>query len=181
MKTVTTENLRRSNRAEPRLRWRVLALIFAAFFVCGASLAESIYRLDATTSTGVDLTAMPGYYADRMEGLSSGDVDFAGLLTVDPSVSASNPFQLIGNGRTINVTALGSGFHSLPLKLYNADRVTQKSTLKYNANVAWANSFCTLESLDVGAYNVVTFGWGSVGSHAWMRRGEPPRAGACSA
>ena len=119
---------------------------------------------------------MPGYYADRMEGPASGDVDFAGPLTVDPSVSASNPFQLIGNGRTINVTALGSGFHSLPLKLYNADRVTQKSNLNYNANVSWANSFCTLESLDVGAYNVVTFGWGSC--PCWFPRLDEARRAA---
>lgn len=123
--------------------------------------AESIYRLNASTTEGVDLTAKDGFYADRMEGPSSADITFSGELVVDPSISAANPFRLIGLGKQITVNKLGSGFHTLPLMLYNADGVTATSTLKFDANVSWASSFCANEFLDIGAHNVVTFGYGT--------------------
>ncbi len=116
--------------------------------------AESVYRLDATTTEGIDLTAMSGYYADRMEGPLSGGVSFAGPLTVDPSVSESNPFQLIGNGKMITVSAAGSGFHTMPLVMYNAPGKTGTSTLRFNAGGTYSGG-----SLDVGKYNTFAFNY----------------------
>ncbi|MBO7688360.1 MAG: hypothetical protein J6V72_18395 [Kiritimatiellae bacterium] len=135
-----------------------------AFAVCAALCvalscafqvqAESVYRLDATTTEGLDLTAMDGYYADRMEGPLSANVNFAGPLTVDPSVSESNPFQLIGNGKTITVTAADSGFHTLPLVMYNAAGKTGGSALQFNAGWIYSGGV-----LDVGKYNTFKFGY----------------------
>ena len=42
MKNVTTDNLRRSNRTELHLRWRVLALIFAMYGVGSAVSAANL-------------------------------------------------------------------------------------------------------------------------------------------
>ena len=95
---------------------------------------------------------MSGYYADRMEGPLSSDVNFAGTLTVDSAVSAANPFQLIGNGKTIRVTASGSGFHTMPLKLYNATGKTGQSRLMFKSGGTYSGG-----SVDVGAYNVLYF------------------------
>lgn len=129
-----------------------LAAIAAAMGAAIPANAQSIYRLDATTTTGLDLTSMSGYYADRMEGPLSADVTFSGPLTVDPAVSAANPFQLIGNGMTIRVNAAGSGFHSLPLKLYNATGKTGQSRLMFKSGDTYSGG-----SIDVGQYNVLYF------------------------
>ena len=112
------------------------------------------YRLDATTSTGVDLTAMEGYYHDRMEGPLSSDVYFSGPLTVDPSVSAENPFQLIGNGKTIRINGAGSGLHTTPLKLYNAAGMTGQTRLMFQTASGGVYSGA---SLDIGRYNKLYF------------------------
>ncbi len=128
------------------------ALLAAGTMALTAYGDPLIYRLDASTSTGLDLTSMSGYYADRMEGPLSADVTFSGALTVDPAVSAANPFQLIGNGKTIRVNAAGSGFHSLPLKLYNATGKTGQSRLMFKSGDTYNGG-----SIDVGAYNVLYF------------------------
>ena len=152
-----------TQKASTRRGYGLSALSVASLALAAVSLRADpeIYQLTGNVTGGLDLTAMSGYYADRMEGPSSDNVTFAGSLTVDPSVSASNPFRLIGCGKEINANALNSGFHTLPLILYNAEGVTATSTLKFGANVSWANSFCANESLDIGAHNVVTFGYGS--------------------
>ena len=116
--------------------------------------AESVYRLDASTTTGLDLTAMEGYYHDRMEGPLSANVDFSGPLTVDPSVSAENPFQLIGNGYRIYLRATGTGFHALPLKMYNAPGKTGGTRLMFPSASGGVYSGA---SLDIGKYNMVYF------------------------
>ena len=136
-----------------------LALCAVALGAQGYTVqAESVYRLDATTTEGIDLTAMAGYYADRMEGPSS-NINFSGPLTVDPSVSESNPFQLIGNGKQIAVTASGSGFHTLPLMMYNAAGKTATSTLQFNAGT-YSGGF-----LDVGKYNIFKYAYFSNGNN----------------
>lgn len=102
---------------------------------------------------------MSGYYADRMEGPSSGNwITFAGPITVDSSVSASHPFQLIGRGKEIAVTADESGFHTLPLKLYNASDVTAMSKITFYAGATYSG-----ETLDIGSHNAVMHGAGFVG------------------
>lgn len=116
------------------------------------ALADEVYQLDATTTTGVDLT---GYAADRMEGPSSANVEFSGPLT-GASGTASSPFELIGKGKTIVVKADNSGFHTIPLKLYNADGVTATSMLKFDAGSVFGSG-----SLDVGSHNRFNFGYGA--------------------
>lgn len=125
------------------MRLTTTVLFMAAWY--STARAESVYQLNASTTEGVDLTAMESYYADRMEGPSSGNITFSGPLKVDPSISATNPFQLIGRGKQITVDVAGSGFHSLPLKLYNADGVTGVSTLRIQVGNVYAG-----QSVDIG-------------------------------
>ena len=131
---------------------------FAAMLAAGTMAFTAygdplIYRLDATTSSGVDLTAMSGYYADRMEGPASGDIEFSGALTVDPAVSAANPFQLIGNGRRITEKSGSSdGFHVIPLRMVNNSGVTSESKLLFKTSATFNGA-----SLDIGAHNKLQF------------------------
>ena len=136
-------------------RIEIIACTFAALVAMAeVAFAESVYRLDASTTTGLDLTAMEGYYHDRMEGPLSANVDFSGPLTVDPSVSAENPFQLIGNGYRIYLRATGTGFHALPLKMYNAPGKTGETRLMFPSASGGVYSGA---SLDIGKYNMVYF------------------------
>lgn len=128
----------------------VTALGLTTALAVNADDAKQIYALDSSTSGGVDLTAMPGYYADRMYGPVTDNITFSGPLTVDSSVSAENPFVLLGRGKKITVDAEGSGFHSTPLKLCNAEGVKTTSTLTFSKG-----NF-TFPSLDVGKYNKFT-------------------------
>lgn len=126
-----------------------------AVVMTSVALAEDVYRLDATTSSGLDLTAMPGYYADRMEGPASGDITFTGALTVDPAVSASNPFRLIGNGRKITEkNGSSTGFHVIPLMMLNNDGVVGESKLLFNDGAQFNGAL-----LDIGAHNKVQFNY----------------------
>ena len=54
MKNVTTENLRRSNRAEPRLTRHVLASIFSMYSVCSAVSAANLAIYGGAVETWVD-------------------------------------------------------------------------------------------------------------------------------
>ncbi len=152
--------------------------------------AESVYQLTASTSSGVDLTAMSGYYTDRMEGPgpANGNISFSGPLVVS-GVSASNPFRLIGKGRAITVNAAsGTGLHNTPLMLYNDDGVTDSTAI----NFTYSGSTFSGATLDVGRGGAVQFsrsfiitsanvfihdgakltGGPTWGSDAWMRIGE---------
>lgn len=129
-------------------------VVVALVAMTEGAFAESVYRLDASTTTGLDLTAMEGYCHDRMEGPISANVDFSGPLTVDPSVSAENPFQLIGNGYRIYLKAAGTGFHTLPLKMYNAVGKTGETRLMFPSASGGVYSG---GSLDIGKYNMVFF------------------------
>ena len=131
----------------------------------GTIQAQNIYRLTATTTEGLDLTAMSGYYADRMEGPISASVNFAGPLTVDPSISESNPFRLIGNGKMISVTAANSGFHTLPLMMYNAEGITATSTLRFNAGATYSGDFLDVGKYNRFQYNYIGYGSGILSSH----------------
>ncbi len=139
-----------------------LAALAAATGATIQASAQSIYRLDASVWDGntLDLTSMEGYYADRMEGpLTPGSIEFKGTFVCDPSVSAANPFQIIGNGKQIKVNAANTGFEALPLKLFNASGKTGTSTLSFLKGL-YSGAF-----LDIGQYNKFTYdynaGWGS--------------------
>ena len=131
-----------------------LALPLAA----AAAFGQNTYQLEYSTSSGVDFTALSGYYADRMEGPTT-SINFEGPLTgVDPSVSDSNPFRLIGRGGTINVVNSGStGLHSTPLMLYNAEGVNGTSTLYYKKGAG-----CQIRDI----------GRGSKVKHEWLNNGH---------
>lgn len=135
-----------------------LVLTFAAsavaFSISTAKADPAIYQLDGDISEGIDLTAMSGYYADRMEGPSSANMTFAGPIIVDSSVSASNPFQLMGRGYKITVSAAGSGFHTLPLRFQNADGVTKTSELAFDAGNEYGAA-----TVDVGRGGKISFGY----------------------
>ena len=57
-KNVTTENLRRGNRAEPRLRWRVLASLFAMCSV-GSAVSAADLTVDGRAVETRDDSAYP--------------------------------------------------------------------------------------------------------------------------
>lgn len=145
----------------PSTLMRTLALVAVVPFAAKAEDTKQIYALNASTTEGVDLTAMEGYYADRMYGPSSADVTFSGPLTVDPSVSSENPFTVLGRGKKITVNAAGSGFHTTPLKLRNADGSTGASTLTFSAGPVYSGA-----SLDIGKYNTLSYGYCSNGNVA---------------
>ncbi|MBP5545381.1 MAG: hypothetical protein ILM98_15020 [Kiritimatiellae bacterium] len=124
------------------------------------------YRLDASVwaGTNIDLTAMSGYYADRMYGPSSANIEFKGTFTCDSSISGTNPFRLIGNGKRITVNAGSTGFEKTSLILSNAEGVTDTSTLRFEQG--WYRAQAPNPgSLDIGAYNRFEYGysagWGS--------------------
>ena len=129
----------------------------AALSLVYAASAQSIYQI-AGNETTIDLTAMSGYYADRMYGPSSRNFQFSGTFICDPSVSAENPFQLIGNGRQFEILAATTGFETVPLKLYNAEGITATSTFKMSRGTYSGGS------LDIGQYNkfqhTYNAGWG---------------------
>lgn len=135
------------------------ARVISACILIGASVSfaveeevdKQIYALDASTSSGLDLTTMEGYYADRIYGPTSADITFSGPLTVDPAVSAENPFQVLGRGKKITVNVAGSGFQYLPLKLRNAEGVTKTSTFTFSAG-----NPIRIPLLDIGKYNKFT-------------------------
>ena len=130
----------------------LMTAMLCATGIVSTALAEDVYQLNATTTTGVDLT---GYATDRMEGPSSANIEFSGSI-VGASGTAESPFELIGMGRTITVTADNSSFHTLPLKLYNADGVSATSTLKFNAGSVFGTG-----ALDVGSHTRFNFGYGA--------------------
>ena len=125
------------------------AAIAAAMGAAIPATAQSIYQITGNVSEGatIDLTAMSGYYADRIYGPSSSGIQFKGTFICDPSVSAENPFQLIGNGKQFEVLAATTGFETLPLKLYNAAGKTGTSTFKLSKGTYSGGS------LDIGRYN----------------------------
>ena len=134
-----------------------------AMIACSSFADEDkqIYSLNATTTEGVDLTAMEGYHADRMYGPSSADISFAGPIVAGPEVTADNPLVVLGRGKKITVTADSSGFHTQPLKLCNADGVTETSTLQFNAG-----NF-SMPSLDIGRYNKFASSWYNNGNQQY--------------
>ena len=138
------------------------ALLAAGTMALTAYGDPLIYRLDASVwaGTNIDLTAMSGYYADRIEGpLTPSSIEFKGTLVCDQSVSAENPFQIIGNGKQIKINETKTGFETLPLKLFNASGKTGTSTLSF------LKGLYSGASLDIGQYNKFTYdynaGWGS--------------------
>ena len=140
-----------------RIRCRVAAALLGEVVLSSVAFSQNVYHLDVSTTTGVDLT---GYDSGSMIGPATADISFSGSL-LGAAGTAASPFEYIGMGKQTTVTADNSGFHTLPLKLYNADGVTATSTLKFNANGNTTAKFCANELLDIGAHNLVTFGYGS--------------------
>ena len=146
-----------------RIQTLIMALVLVALtpFAAESNDTKQIYALNASTTEGVDLTAMEGYYADRMYGPVSDNITFSGPLTVDPTVSSENPFALFGRGKKITVNADGSGFHSMPLKLRNAEGNSGASTLAFSAGAVYSGA-----SLDIGKYNTLSYSYFSSGNVA---------------
>ena len=134
--------------------------------VAAVASGQSIYQLTSTTSTGLDLTAMSGYYADRMYGPSSGEIEFSGPLTYDSAVSASNPFQLIGRGGKIKVKKTAStnttNLNRVPLKLYADDGVSTISQL-YFYDLGYAGA-----SLDIGRGYRMEYDYKNGNGEGWV-------------
>ena len=143
---------------ERKLVFFLVTVAISLSAVVQSVFAEDIYQLNASMPSGVDLTAMSGYYADRMKGPTASYVEFKGPLTVDASVSPSNPFRLIGCGANIRAIK-GSGFYTIPLMMYNDDGVTKTSVLDF-----WDGGVYSGECLDIGKYNKVRYGYGSSGT-----------------
>lgn len=143
----------------------VKSLLMGAAFVLASicrgadTPARLTYALDASTSEGLDLTAMAGFAADRMYGPRTADITFSGPLTVDSTVSKESPFVILGRGKKITVNGADSGLHALPLKLCNADGVTGTSKLVFDAGKRFSGP-----SLDVGANNEFSYGWVNYGN-----------------
>ena len=152
MKFTTTASVRRGSCTGARTRRRLPVVFFTALVLCLSANALEVYQITGNVSGGVDLTAMAGYYADRIEGPSGDHAFFTGPLTVDPTISTSNPFRLIGRGKALHINENASGFHSLPLMLYNADGVTAKSALDFYKGGQFSGS-----TLDVGALQLLRF------------------------
>ena len=152
MKFTTTASVRRGSYASVLARLCLPAAFFAASALCLSANALEVYQITGDVSGGIDLTAMAGYYADRIEGPSGNHAYFTGPLTVDPTISTSNLFRLIGRGKALHINENASGFHSLPLMLYNADGVTAKSALDFYKGGQFSGS-----TLDVGALQLLRF------------------------
>ena len=130
----------------------------------GVARADELltYELDASVSEGLDLTAMPGYHADRVRGPKSANITFAGPLTVSSSVSAENPFTIYGQGKRLETGAASSGLVSTPVRLVNAPGVTDTSSLKLGKDTK-----LYMSAIEVGAHNQLEFDWVGTGNMAF--------------
>lgn len=137
-----------------RIHCRVAAILLGEIVLSSTAFSQSVYELDASTTTGADLT---GCASGSMYGPESADIEFSGSL-VGATGTAASPFEYIGRGKQTAITADNSGFHLLPLKLRNEDGVTATATLKFNAYTTFGTG-----TLDIGAYNRMTFGYTSNG------------------
>ena len=103
MKNVTTENLRRGNRAEPRLRWRALASLFAMCSV-GSAVSAADLTVDGRAVETRDDSAYPriGTLAPRCAP------DPVDLLTGEVCAARGSMVTCAGGVMFLNVPAYDS-------------------------------------------------------------------------
>ena len=115
MKKVSKENFRRSNRTEPRLRWRVLASFFSAAAICLSAQALEVYQIPGNVTDGIDLLGMSdNYYTDRLKGRNSCTI--SGEVT-HSDVSVENPFLLMGNHTVTTAFNPSTKLDTIPIRI----------------------------------------------------------------
>ena len=104
------------------------ALLLAAI---SSATAEETYRVPSGSTTGgIDLTAMKGYYADRVLTPAAGaTAEVTGGITAS---SAANPFTIYGDGGTLTFMD-SSKLETLPLAFTNADGNETETNVKFTS------------------------------------------------
>lgn len=92
---MTSRSLSKSRAIDCRFRIVPLLSIGLAFLDVQA---QSVYQITDNVTGGIDLTAMEGYYSDRLAGPTDAEVVVEGEIKHSPN---SNPFQIIGHGKKI--------------------------------------------------------------------------------
>ena len=164
MKNVTTDNLRLSNRAEPRLRWRVLASIFSVAAICLSANALEVYQIPGNVTDGIDLVGMSdNYYTDRLKGRSNCTI--SGEVT-HSSVTAESPFLLMGSHSGATAFNPSTKLDKIPI------RIVGGGSWKYQADNGGNANYQCGAGQSGSSYGHLEFESGSFQANALLLYGE---------
>lgn len=164
MKKVTKENFRRSNRAEPRLRWHVLASIFAASVMCMSARALEVYQIPGNVTDGIDLLGMSdNYYTDRLKGRNNCTI--SGEVT-HSSVTAESPFLLMGSHSGATAFNPSTKLDTIPI------RIVGGGSWKYQADNGGNANYQCGAGQSGSSYGHLEFESGSFQANALLLYGE---------
>lgn len=104
-----------------------MAMLLLLGIVSSGVHAQSVFQITGDITDGLDLTAMEGYYSDRLAGPSEANVEVSGEIKHSPD---SNPFQIIGYGKKISFQSETS-ITNVPVLVLPAEGVSKKTDIAF--------------------------------------------------
>ena len=105
-----------------------MAMLLLLGIVSSGVYAQSVFQITGDITDGLDLTAMEGYYSDRLAGPSAADATVSGEIKHSPD---SNPFQIIGYGKKISFQSETS-ITNVPVLVLPAEGVSKRTDIVFN-------------------------------------------------